>query len=189
MGKSNPHNDTTCFRLLLVQPEKALEAIYERYGRRLRNFVSVYYQQDAEFIEIVISETLMIVWQKREEVARYDKPYFWMQRVAEKQALYLLRKERKHNNVVLEDEHLEMVGEEHADRRLRAKEIEQLISEALDTLPAREREIFRASRFDELSIQELTQKFHLSKQTIKNTLSRAKKKLRSMLKNVLSLFV
>ncbi len=189
MGKSNPDNDTTYFRLLLVQPEKAIAAIEARYGERLKIYVQVYFQQDTEFTNTVISETLIIVWQKREQVARLDKPYFWMQRVAENQALYLLRKESKHNNVALEDEYLEMAGEEHADRILRAKEIEEIINEALDTLPRREREIFRAARFDELSNQEVMQKFNLTEQTVKNTIYRATKKLRRMLKNVLSLFV
>ncbi|MBD1434367.1 sigma-70 family RNA polymerase sigma factor [Sphingobacterium sp. DN00404] len=189
MGKSNPHNDTTCFRLLLVQPEKALAAIQARYSEALRIYVQVYFQQDTEFTNVVISETLIVVWQKKEIVARLDKPFFWMQRVAEKQALYLLRKERKHNNQAWEDEYLQMVGEEHADRKLRAKEIEGLINEALDTLPPREREIFRAARFDELSNQEVMQKFNLTEQTVKNTIYRATKKLRRMLKNVLSLFV
>ncbi|PRD57034.1 RNA polymerase sigma factor [Sphingobacterium gobiense] len=189
MGKSNPDNDNIYFRLLLVQPEKAIAAIHERYGSRLSKYVFVYCRQDDEFIKTVISETLVIVWQKRNEVAMYDKPYFWMQRVAEMQALYLLRKERKHNNVELEDKYLEMAGDDHADRKLRAKELEEMINEALNNLPPREQEIFRASRFDELSNQEVMQKFDLTEQTVKNTISRAKKKVISMLKQMLSMFV
>lgn len=189
MGKSNPDNDTTYFRLLLVQPEKAMAAIYDRYRRRLGKYVYVYCQQDEDFIQTVISETLTILWEKRNEVAVYDKPYFWMQRVAEIQALYLLRKEGKHNHVELEDKYLETAGDDYADRKLRAKELEEMINEALDNLPPREREIYRASMFDELSNQEVMQKFNVAEQTVKNTIVRAKKKVMRMLKHMLSMFV
>lgn len=189
MGKSNPDNDTTYFRLLLVQPEKAIAAIYDRYGKRLRKYLFVFCQQDKDFIQTVILETLTILWDKKKEVALYEKPYFWMQRVAEIQALYLLRKEGKHNHVELEDKYLEMAGDDHADRQLRAKELEEMINEALDNLPPREREIFRASVLDELSNQEVMQKFNVAEQTVKNTIVRAKKKVMRMLKHMLSMFV
>jgi|SRR5690606_5258474 len=189
MGKSRPDNDNTYFRLLLVQPEKAIAAIYDRYGKRLRKYLFVFCQQDKDFIQTVISETLTILWDKKKEVALYDKPYFWMQRVAEIQALYLLRKEGKHNHVELEDKYLETAGDDHADRQFRAKELEEMINEALDNLPPREREIFRASMLDELSNQEIMQKFNVAEQTVKNTIVRAKKKVMRMLKHMLSMFV
>lgn len=188
MGKNDPHNDTKYFRLLLERPDEALVAIYTLHGARLENYVATFINNDREFINEVMTETFIVVWQKREEVAALDKPYFWMQSVARQQGLYILRKERKHNNIPLEDDHLAIIGGEQADRQFKAEEIERQIREILGTLPRRQREVFMASKFEHLTIQEMMQKFSLSEQTIKNTLSIALKKIRSMLKKVLTLF-
>ena len=68
-------------------------------------------------------------------------------------------------------------------------ELETLISESMEKLPPRCREIFVLSRFNGLKNQEIAEKLNISKRTVELQISNALKLLRSDLKPYLPLFL
>jgi len=61
---------------------------------------------------------------------------------------------------------------------LEVKQLRQMIRQFADELPARCREVFHLSRFEELSNKEIALKMNISEKTVENQLTLALKKLR-----------
>jgi RNA polymerase sigma-70 factor (ECF subfamily) len=72
---------------------------------------------------------------------------------------------------------------------LSREEIDQLITDAINTLPPRCREIFVLSRLEGLSHKEIADQLQISTNTIEGQIAIALKKLRIVLKEFVPLFI
>lgn len=187
MERRNKYNQDDVFKDLVERPKEAMQEIHELYRDTLYAFVRLYLQDD-DLIDDVIQETLLVVWSKRADAVKLEKPYFWMQRIAKYQAIQKIREMQKHNKVPLE-ESCELSERDKADAMFMLKEIEQQIQEAMEGLTPIEREIFMESRFGGCSNQEMADRHNLAEQTVKNKLSKALKIIRERLKHLLTLFI
>lgn len=68
------------------------------------------------------------------------------------------------------------------EEQLFADELQALIDEWINKLPAQRQQVFRMSRFEGLSNEEIAAHFHISKRTVENHLSTALSELRKALK-------
>uniref|UniRef100_F4CEI9 RNA polymerase, sigma-24 subunit, ECF subfamily n=1 Tax=Sphingobacterium sp. (strain 21) TaxID=743722 RepID=F4CEI9_SPHS2 len=184
MGRKPGHSDAELFRQLVDQPEKALEAIYDRYGGLLRAYLRNFIRNDDDLIKDVVSEALVVVWKKREEAAEKNKPLEWMMRVAHNIALYRIREETKRGTEPL-DGYIWLAGGSHADGELEGRELDRLIRQAAETLTPKERMVFLLIKMDGMTNRELMKRHNMAEQTVKNLLAQALKKIRKSLKDVL----
>ena len=70
------------------------------------------------------------------------------------------------------------------EQRLAARESGQLISRAIEKLPAQRKLIFRMNREASLSYQQIAEELQISRHTVKNQLSSALQYLRTCLKSI-----
>ncbi|MNY42390.1 RNA polymerase sigma factor [compost metagenome] len=61
---------------------------------------------------------------------------------------------------------------------MREKQLKEIIEEEISALPARMQEIFRMSRFEQMSHKEIAEKLALSEQTVKDQVKKALRILR-----------
>lgn len=66
------------------------------------------------------------------------------------------------------------------------KNMEDILSEAIDSLPPKCREVFLSSRVDGLKYREISERYNISVNTVENQMSIALKKIRIILKEHLS---
>lgn len=184
MGRNSGHSDAELFRQLVDQPEKALEAIYDRYGGLLIAYLRNFIRNDDDLIKDVLSESLVVVWKKRGEVAKKKKPLEWMMRVAHNIALYRIREEAKRGTEPL-DGYLGMAGGSRADGELERRELDRIIRQAAESLTPKERMVFLRIKMDGATHRELMTRCGMAEQTVKNLLARATKKIRKSLKGML----
>lgn len=78
---------------------------------------------------------------------------------------------------------------QNADFRIREKQIQQLIDEAIDQLPAKMKVIFELSRKEYLSYREIAEKLNLSDKTVKTQINNALKSLKDKLHPFLYFFI
>ena len=62
--------------------EAALAAIYKTFKTVLVLYIKKYIRDDEELIKDVITETMLVLWTKREEAARKEKPLPWLLTIA-----------------------------------------------------------------------------------------------------------
>lgn len=73
--------------------------------------------------------------------------------------------------------------------KLEAKELNNKIEKALETLPPIRRKVFKMSRFEEMSYTEIASELKISTKTVENHISRALKQLRPFLGIILIILV
>ncbi|WP_448137460.1 sigma-70 family RNA polymerase sigma factor [Sphingobacterium siyangense] len=188
MAKETNMYDRYFFQLLDSQPNAALEQIFAHYGGSLEKYIRRFIYDDDDLVKDVLNETLIVIWEKRQLVAKLEAPVYWMQRVAKNKALYYIRGEAKYNKISL-DNGLDMASGQCADDRFAYNELEMLILEACEELLPQDRELVIKSKFEGRSNKELMATYGMAEQTVKNKLSRALKVIRKKLKDLMGLFV
>lgn len=79
--------------------------------------------------------------------------------------------------------------EYNMEEELNARELQKIVDEAISGMPARAKEIYKMSRLENLSIQQIAQRLNISEQTVKNQLSIANNLLRQASKGGLLLLI
>lgn len=191
MEEKTEDYDKAPFRALVKSPNESLELIYALYGRQLYAYIRTFFYDDTHFVQDVISETFTVMWNKRKKVAKLKEPFFWMLRVAKNRALNILREEGKHPLQAIDNlDSLESAEFIDPASEQDGKELMEQICEICRTqLTSSEQEIFYGFKFEGLSYEELMERHGLAKQTVKNKVTVAVRKVRRALKSILQVLV
>jgi RNA polymerase sigma-70 factor (ECF subfamily) len=136
--------------------------------------------------EEILQEVFLKLWQKRAEL-ELDHPEAWLRTVAANMAFNWLRREALHDKLVthlLREQSASLATEEAVNLR----ETQALLNKAVDILPERQRLIFRMSRNEGLSSDEIAKKLQISPNTVKNQLVNALRSVRAFMKNAARMF-
>ncbi len=174
----NSYSDEQLLSRLKNDDITAFNTIYERYSRPL--YLYILSKTDrGETSKDVLQDLFATLWEKRNtlDIQRSLRSYLY-QSVRYK-IIDLYRKDatyRKYLQQLIEhfDAQPHNVSETY-DYKTKAHEV----FEAINLLPARMKEIFMLSRFENLSIEQIALKLDLSQQTVKNQITKALKILRT----------
>ncbi len=167
------------FRKLSEGDEKALTAIYDSFSSSIARYLLRLDGMDTYLLDVVKAELLETLWNKREYFTGQDAPISLMMGMVHKIALYRLREREKHTvsiaTVIYKESNL------HADDLLLSKEYEEELKKAIALLPPQEQRIFNYKYVEQLSNDEIASLLNISRQTVKNTSSRASQKIKEWL--------
>lgn len=158
----------------------AFRQLYAAYGPRLYGFCKRFGIPPEEAREI-IQETFIRVWEHRQDIrsgASFSSYLFTIAR----NLIYNALRHTAYWDKYLGEAGLQQAGEPAsipADER----ELQRLIGEAVQGLPDKCRQIFRKSRYEGLSNQEIADALAISKSTVENQLNKALKTIREFLKS------
>jgi RNA polymerase sigma-70 factor (ECF subfamily) len=128
--------------------------------------------------EDLTQETLLRAWKKRGQLRDAGSATVWLLRIA----VNLFRDQIRHNKhqPVLEScvESLTDKAPRLDDNLVRREEILQALK-TIEQLPARQREVLHLSAVEELSIAEIAEVLGITSNSVKVSLSEARKKMRS----------
>ena len=161
----------------------AFDELYNRHWKKLFNF-TFNIMHDASLTEDVLQEVFVKVWINREKSTIGNiKPYLF--NACRNNAISKIRKAKWTS---VHEEVLETLSlKPDIELKLNADDLKQEIDKATETLPKRCREIFYMSRFEHLSIQEISENLNISHRTVENQLSIALKHIRPYISNTLLL--
>jgi RNA polymerase sigma-70 factor (ECF subfamily) len=175
-------DEQTLLSLLRQDDIRAFEEIYERFWERLY-VAAIRLLEDEETSKDIIQEIFIDVWNRRATLQIQNLNAFLYQAVKFQIAKQL--RKRPLNPI-----HLEVIAElkstQSADTSLHLAELSAQIEQVITALPPRCQEIFRLSRFENLSNKEIAQRLNISLSTVENQIHIALKSLRSNLDNALS---
>jgi RNA polymerase sigma-70 factor (family 1) len=156
----------------------AFNSLYKEYSGRLYRFALGYLKSEPEAEELV-QEVFTIIWERRKDLK---------EKLSFKSFLFTIAFNiiRKHfRTKAYLSEYFKSRLTDDLDMQTSQKttydSLCQLITQLVDKLPERRREIFIKSRFEELSIKEISEKLNISHKTVENQLTDALKFIRTNL--------
>ncbi len=158
----------------------AFNTLFRDYSSRLYHFVYGYLKSDVESEEVV-QEVFTIVWEKRRRLKEglsfksylFTIAYNIIKKHFRKRS-YLIE---YFNTAIIEDD-LDIDTLQEIDY----VSLQGYITDLIEKLPARRKEIFIKSRIDGLSINEIADSMNISHKTVENQISTALKYIRNCLK-------
>lgn len=180
-------NNKSVINALKAGEEKAFDAVYRHYFRRLCAFCSQYVDEQEE-IEEIVQETMMWLWENRTCL---------LADLTLKTLLFTIVKNKALNRLshfeIRRKVHQEIVDKyqsqfESPDFYL-GNELMRLYEEALSRLPKEFREAYEMNRNQHLTHKEIAEILNVSPQTVNYRIGQALKLLRVSLKDYLPLFI
>ncbi|MCX6327135.1 MAG: RNA polymerase sigma-70 factor [Bacteroidia bacterium] len=156
----------------------AFNSLYKEYSGRLYRFAFGYLKSVEESEELV-QEVFTIIWEKRaalKEELSFKSFLFTI-------AFNIIRKHFRSKTYLSEyfktgaGDDLDM----QTSQKITYDSLYQYITELINQLPERRKEIFMKSRFDGLSIKEIAEELKISHKTVENQLTDALKFIRTNL--------
>ena len=155
----------------------AFRQFFDIYKEKLFTFVYglTHSKVDAEE---VLQDVFLKLWESRSRLKEIDNPQAYIFRMTRNRTLDLLSRIGRDQKLIKQLWANIRMSEEFTEQILQARESQKLIREAMTELSDRQRKIIELSREEGLSHDEIASKLGLSKQTVKNHLSEALKKIR-----------
>jgi len=164
---------------LLAKSDKlAYSEIFYRYNKLL--YSHAYNKlREREDAKDIVSEVFYALWAKREQsLPTHNLVGYLFIAIRYKIADFLSRQVLKHRYVESLQNFINEPQEVYTDHLVREKQLKEIIEEEISALPPRMQEIFRMSRFEQMSHKEIAEKLSLSEQTVKDQVKKALRILR-----------
>lgn len=166
-------------RLLRTDSEAAFQEVYDMYSARIYRF-SLVLLKDTGWSEDIVQEVFVKLWKSRRQLDVNKDLWVYLYVLTKRTALNKLRDiETFSSSFDLLWENISRLGDS-PDEKLINKELGLYLEKILGRLPERQREVFRLSRFEGYTHQQIAEKLNISPNTVKNHLIQALKTIRSL---------
>jgi len=154
--------------------EAALDCLINQYGSLIKSIV--YYHINNTYKEECINDILLSIWNN---ISKFNPEKNslknWIGAVCKYKCIDYNRKYYRENFSEIDEN---IPSPYTAEQSILKKEIEAQAEELLNTLPPKDREIFKRRYIDEEPINEIAQNMNISLSVIYNRISRGRKKLK-----------
>ncbi len=168
---------------------KSFSILFNRYWSLIYK-TAFTYTKDKELSEGITHDIFVNLWDKRTKLQiRSFSGYLSM---AARYHVYKSIKSSKNLKIELVDQwdlNIEPQTMETADGNIGYQEALLSVQHSLSVLPARCQQIFRMSRFEELTNEEIAQKLGISKRSVENQITTALQFLRENIKPIINIFI
>ncbi|MGV8096236.1 MAG: RNA polymerase sigma-70 factor [Mangrovibacterium sp.] len=176
---------------LLKEGDKATyEAIYHEFFGTLYSLSSQYIFK-TEDAEEIVQEAFLKLWEVKSRLNENTNIKNFLYTITKNNCLNYIRNEqiasfhlkRYQDELQYNYEALYQLEDDYS----KIEELKLKIDEAIDSLPAKWKNIFRMSREEDLRYKDIAQKLGISEKTVEASITKALKKLREELKEYLTL--
>lgn len=173
------NTDELIWEAIRQDNHRSFEILFVKYYPELRK-LAYYYCGRYEDSEELAADVLQKLWEKRKEINLQATLRGYLMVSIRNATINLLRQKIQ----VIEEltENISASGpdeNERPEQRLLLKDIEKEILHALDTLPDRQKDIFRLHRLHNYSIPQIAALMSITEGTVQTQLYKAVKKLKS----------
>jgi RNA polymerase sigma-70 factor (family 1) len=181
MTNDGKYSETELISLLKQGNEDAFRMLFDVWHKKLFHF-SFRYTKSKEQAEEIVQDTLLTLWMNRIKLdERYPLgPYLYT--ISKRKSLNVLRlaaTSQKTAEILWRNFNDAVNTTEEA---VHLSELEELTEKALQNLSAQQQIVFRLSKYEGLSHQEIAERLDISKETVKKHSAEALKTLRIHLK-------
>lgn len=173
-------NEAELFADLAAGNEKAFDAIYRHYAKRLFLYVQKLVKTP-ELAEELIQEIFVQIWINRQVFSDVQYPVSYLYSMANRQSLKYLKKIASDARILKSIAGYSESCRNVTEEQIILRESSQAIDHAVAQLPAQRRVIWELSRNEGMSHEQIADKLSISKHTVKNQMVHALKHVRNFL--------
>jgi RNA polymerase sigma-70 factor (ECF subfamily) len=166
------YEDIQLFQLIAQGDEQAFTTLFYQYTPKLIPFLNKLTKSE-HLAKEMLQETFLRLWTNREELLKVKSPSSWIYRLASNVSIDYLRVQSNRQRI------LKMVevsdAGDQVNETVDANELKTIIHTAVDALPEKRQQIYRLSREQGLTHQQIADQLGLSINTVKNQLGMALK--------------
>ena len=168
--------------------EKAFDTVFLDYFPKLKNFIKGFINNEEES-ENIVQDLFMNLWINHKLLADIDNLNAYLYSIAKNAVFHFLRNSSKHQFRYLEES--ENIPENgcNAEDDLCVEELLSAIRFEIEQMPTQRRQIFKMSRLEGLSNEQIAQRLNISKRTVETHISVALSELRKVLYIIILLFI
>ncbi len=170
-------SDKTLLKQIKENNQEALETLFEKYYYNLCDF-AFQFVRSFDLTEEVVSDVFLKIWKNRQDLVITGNFKAYMYTATRNQALNYLQKEKR-EWASLDELKEESSKRYRPDEELMFRELENRIEILINTLPPRRKIIFKLSRIEGLTYQEIADVLSISIHTVQNQMVSAVKQLAS----------
>lgn len=160
--------------------EKAFSMLVQNYQERLywhiRRMVV-----DHDDADDVLQNTFIKVWRNLAKFQGNSKLYTWLYRIATNESLTFLNKRKRKSTTALETEDYDLGATLSSDPYFDGDEIQRKLQEAIEVLPAKQKQVFLLRYYDEMKYDEMSEILDTSVGALKASYHHAVKKIEKFL--------
>jgi RNA polymerase sigma-70 factor (ECF subfamily) len=166
---NNTSNEQFLAKLIAGGDAVAFRKVFDLYKERVFFFILGMVKTNAAAEEIV-QEVFIKLWVAREGLAEVENLGIYISVIARNKTIDHLRRAASQKNMVDEIWQAINTAQNTTAEMVEANEFRRLVDEALHRLSQQKQKIFRLSRYEGFSHEEIAQQLHLSRSTVKNHL-------------------
>ena len=182
-------DDKTIIRLFNRGGKHTNEAFKELvtvYGPRLYSQIRAI-ARSHELTNDILQNVFVKVFQNLHDFNQESTLYTWMYRIARNETLNFIDKENRRTGIDIDPPMLEILAGDSSLDQLDEEKISELLFEAIETLPEKQRQIFELKYFQEMKYSEMSKLLNTSEGALKAGFHHARQKIESFLRNQLNL--
>lgn len=169
-------DDILLLKLIQSGDEHAFKYLFDTYFVSLCRYMHLYLDDQQEAEELVL-DLFMYVWEHRERIHISLSLKAYLFQAARNKCLNCLRDRKQ----TLSLDEVGDVFKEEGDSTLEMEELNRLIAEAIHSLPDKCRDVFRKSREENLTNQQIADQMKISVKTVEAQITKALKKIKCFL--------
>lgn len=167
--------------------EKKFEELYNRLSKKL--YLSSYnLTNNKELSEDLVHETFMSLWQSRNDFDAINNADNYLFGVL-KNKVYTAYRKKKFDTVYLDNKFDHYIQNELSEDEIANSLLLSRMDTLIELLPEKRKNVFKMSRFQKKSTDQIALELNLSHQTVKNQIYAAMQFLKSNLKNEIVLCI
>lgn len=180
--------DEMLVKLLKASDEKAFKIIYERYWKSIY-LTALKKLRSAHLAEELTQSLFVNIWERREQSSIINISSYLSSAIKYKIINYI--ESRYSSQGVIDEDMSDLMADNSTEDNILLNDLNLIITNALQQLPVKTREVFKLSRFDHFSVREIAGKMNLSEKAVEYHITQSLKLLRIELKDfmVFSLFI
>lgn len=181
MKQYDTYDETTLLKFVAIGDEQAFTEFYNRYWRKVYSFL-IRMTKSHEIAEELLCDIFTKLWTGRELIGEIHNMDAFLSKVAYNKAINFLRlaaPQRKLQSIIASQMANQQAAQ--ADEKLLDDEAQQMLHDAIRQLSPQRKLVFTLSREQGLTHEQIAQQLNLSAHTVKTTMSKALRSIRSFL--------
>ncbi|HYI78022.1 MAG TPA: RNA polymerase sigma-70 factor [Chryseolinea sp.] len=175
--------------MLKKEGQDAFNEIYERYWEKL--YLFVFNRINSKDVAFEITQEIFVsLWVRRNEIEFHTSLSGYLYAATRYQIIHYIKSSKLKADYLLDFVAFRLsIIDNSNEETVNLHELERAVEKGLEGLPKRCQEIFRMSRQDHKSIQEISEQLNISHKTVENQLTFALKHLRVSLQEFMAVFL
>lgn len=168
--------------------EVAFELVFYKYKGKLYDFIRRSLSDEVD-PEGIVQEIFVKIWVNRIELDPLQSFNSYIYTIARNEIYGHLRKQLTRKKYQEEMLHQLTDSANTTNRQIEYQELETILTKLINEMPEKRREIFRESRMEGLSYREISEKLHISENTVDTQIRKALGFLKKKLRNYYSILI